>query len=501
MKQSKSENSTQSKPKIEFVIESYPDDPTKKLYAGVKINKLRYGEGIHFYRDGGKSYKGQWGKNKRHGHGTQYYPYSGHILHEGQWQNDIREGYGQVYHSNGKQRFTGIWKSDKIIEGTLYNLKGLRQYHGKVYKNKAHGLGQLFYKTGQISYEGEFHKDLFHGKGKQQTPSGKIFYEGEYSEGKKHGLGIVYHSDTGEKHLEGKFCEGQFKNGRLYFDGILNYEGGFDGCAKRKGYGVQYENGKKIYEGNWVNDKYQGSGKSYFELKNLEKVEYDGQWINNKRSGIGKSFWGNGKVKYEGQWKRGQKTGKGKAFFENGFKEYIGEWKAGKKSGIGFLYSSGSINTIEYEGEFKFDKKHGFGTSYYKNGKGKYVGDWAQGLKNGKGHLYDLNGSIIYTGKWKHGERTFEENMVGLADIIKNKLKFDNGNEMVFGSLPTSSELMDLFVDKGLKKTKSEKFVGMNMYFEKSGSYEISLDKNDKQFCEGVKCWTSDGNLNGKARN
>ena len=94
-------------------------------------------------------------------------------------------------------------------------------------------------------------------------------------------------------------------------------------------------------------------------------------------------FHGNGVLKYggnivyEGEWLNGKKHGEGKSFSSNGNVSYEGEWLNGKKSGYGILYGP----DWKYVGEFLNDQQNGKGVTYflqdgsiyeegiYKNGK------------------------------------------------------------------------------------------------------------------------------------
>ena len=59
-----------------------------------------------------------------------------------------------------------------------------------------------------------------------------------------------------------------------------------------------YKNGKIIYDGDFVNDKYEGKGKYIFENGEY----YIGQWSNGQRQGKGAMYLSNGYMKYEGNF-------------------------------------------------------------------------------------------------------------------------------------------------------------------------------------------------------
>ena len=61
---------------------------------------------------------------------------------------------------------------------------------------------------------------------------------------------------------------------------------------------MYYVNGKIKYEGDFVNDKYEGNGKYIWE----DDEYYIGQWKNSLFHGKGIEYYSNGKIKYEGDF-------------------------------------------------------------------------------------------------------------------------------------------------------------------------------------------------------
>ena len=57
-----------------------------------------------------------------------------------------------------------------------------------------------------------------------------------------------------------------------------------------------YKNDNIIYDGDFVNDKYEGNGKLIFENGEY----YFGQWLNGLQHGKGKEYYKNGNIKYDG---------------------------------------------------------------------------------------------------------------------------------------------------------------------------------------------------------
>ena len=73
------------------------------------------------------------------------------------------------------------------------------------------------------------------------------------------------------------------------------------------------------YEGDFVNDKQEGNGKSIWEDGNY----YIGQWKNGLRNGKGTYYYSNGNIRYEGDYVNNKREGYGKYIWEDG-EYYIG---------------------------------------------------------------------------------------------------------------------------------------------------------------------------------
>ena len=77
----------------------------------------------------------------------------------------------------------------------------------------------------------------------------------------------------------------------------LLYEGGYLN-GKYNGNGKQYNflNGLLEYEGEFLNGKWNGKGKKYLR----DKLDYEGEYINNIRNGKGKEYDYNGILRFDG---------------------------------------------------------------------------------------------------------------------------------------------------------------------------------------------------------
>ena len=182
-----------------------------------------------------------------------------------------------------------------------------------------------------------------------------------------------------------------------YSNGKKHYEGNFVNY-KIHGEGAEYdENGNKRYEGNFVNGKFYGKGAAYSE--NGMK-HYEGNWKNGKKHGKGIQYSPNGKKLCEGDFVNGNFQGKGILYYLNGKKHYEGNFVNYKAHGEGAEYDKNGKKL--YEGNFVNGKFQGI--EYYKNGNKKYEGDFVNGKFHGKGTLYAEDGSVYQEGKFIRGQ-------------------------------------------------------------------------------------------------
>ena len=76
---------------------------------------------------------------------------------------------------------------------------------------------------------------------------------------------------------------------------------------------------------------------------------YIGQWLNGLKNGRGTIFYRDNNIKYEGDFVNNKFEGKGRYNWENG-EYYIGQWSNGLKNGRGTIFYRD--NNIKYEGDF-----------------------------------------------------------------------------------------------------------------------------------------------------
>ena len=238
------------------------------------------------------------------------------------------------------------------------------------------------------------------------------------------------------------------RNVKKFYENGDYYEGEF-------AYGEPNNNGKLEYHIDgipyiYIGDFYKGlkHGKGNLSTKENNKFNYDGDWVNDKFDGYGTLF--NYGEKYIGNFKKGKKCGEGTLYKSNG--DIIqGEFLDGKIKKGNIMFK----NEDEYEGEFADEKMNGKGIYKYKNGD-IYEGFFENNLFNGEGKLTKNDGEVK-KGIFKDGilikeieKLAFEENLQ--IDEIKNKEKeTDNENKI--------NEESDKKENKSKEKAKNMKII------------------------------------------
>ncbi|KAL4570548.1 hypothetical protein LXL04_026204 [Taraxacum kok-saghyz] len=180
---------------------------------------------------------------------------------------------------------------------------------------------------------------------------------------------------------------------KVYSNGDV-YEGEFY-KGKCSGSGVYYYNLNGRYEGDWVDQKYDGYGVETW----AKGSRYRGQYRQGLRHGYGVYRFYTGDM-YAGEWFKGQCHGCGVHTCEDGSK-YSGEFKGGIKHGLGHYHFR---NGDTYAGEYFADKMHGFGVYRFANGH-RYEGAWHEGRRQGCG-MYTFRNGESQSGQWDNGVLT-----------------------------------------------------------------------------------------------
>ncbi|MCO5560881.1 hypothetical protein L7F22_014501 [Adiantum nelumboides] len=158
--------------------------------------------------------------------------------------------------------------------------------------------------------------------------------------------------------------------------------------------GVQtYSNGD-VYEGEFHQGRFSGSGVYHFYLSG----RYEGDWVDGKFDGYGVETWARGSC-YRGHYRCGLREGYGVYRFFTG-DVFSGEWSKGQSHGRGIQTC---VDGSRYVGEFKWGLKHGFGHYHFRNGD-TYAGEYFTDKMHGYG-VYQFANGHRYEGAWHEGKR------------------------------------------------------------------------------------------------
>jgi len=188
--------------------------------------------------------------------------------------------------------------------------------------------------------------------------------------------------------------------------------------------------------------------------------------------GIIKEYYDNGKLIFEGEYINGQRNGKGKKC-NNDKLIYEGEYLNGKRHGKGREYKEGKLI---FEGEYLYDFK--IKGKLFINEKLEYDGEFLYN-KKWKGKGYDEYGNIIYelvngNGKIKecHSDKKLKYNNLNKQKNVKGK-QYWKKNKILFEweYLKGKRKVKKIIEDKFLFKKSFH--IQDNFVYDKVGIFHL----------------------------
>ena len=376
---------------------------------------------------------------KRNGKGKEYNEKFSvdNLIYKGEYLNGKRNGKGKEYnvcdsimcleYLNGKKWNGAFYNERENIFYEIKNGKGYMcefvhrkylRYEGEFLNGKLNWKGKEF-KGDKLIFEGEYINGKRNGKGKEYYNNGQILFEGEYLYDYRF-KGMEYSNDKLSDSKETFFDELRdffTHGGRGNIKGYLQYEGEYLCNKKWSGKGYKYETlkyelnngkgtiqefsneGKLIFEGEYLNGKRNGKGKEY---NSYDRIKFEGEYLNGK----GKEYNRYNRIGFEGEYSDGKRNGKGKEYNLDGILIFEGEYLNNERyngKGKEFYYDK----KIEYEGEY-LNGKHYNGKYYYDTGKIEYEVNNIQK----KIEIYKYNGAIDYEGGFLNGKKTEKEKII-----------------------------------------------------------------------------------------
>lgn len=318
-------------------------------------------------------------------------------IYNGPVLNNKKHGHG--FYSSDNETYVGLWKEDKKHGHGVHTLIHKFVYVGNWKDNMKDGMGKITYENGN-TYEGEWQNDEPYGFGKITDSNGSI-YKGEIKNNTKDGYGVIIDMNTNIRY------EGYFKNNKK------------DGTGK-----IIYPDNHiyKYYEGTWNNGIRDNEGKVTYKDESIYEGEF--KIIDNLQHQYirdGRGTYNNNGIKNNGIWKDD------KIIKQESPRNYQDNSKKRKEKSSTNIESNTNSNKSQKKSKnyIKYDERLGDIYSVeYKNGL--YEGQLNESeLPDGEGY-YKYNNNLIYNGKWKHGKKN------GDGEIMYNGNSFmatwNNGN-------------------------------------------------------------------------
>lgn len=199
------------------------------------------------------------------------------------------------------------------------------------------------------------------------------------------------------------------------------------------GYGKLWKDNMS-YHGNFKDNNLEGKGilkveEIYDSYSNSMPIYYKGYFVNNNKCGEGYEKYKNGEY-YIGNFKFNLRNGNGKLFNKNGKVKIEGNWENGKSLNTKYISLFHDNQNLYYKGEYDGEKKNGMGIECDLEGKiifdGKFKDD-----NYVKGKLYQ-NNNLVFVGSFENNIPSegilYSEQANKLCEGVF-KIKYKDNNE------------------------------------------------------------------------
>lgn len=279
----------------------------------------------------------------------------------GTWKKEPQASGCQV---KGKRdgEWTDLGPAGQVLEVTTW----------KAGKRDGASLG--YFSNCQVRWRGAWQSGLRHGEWTEWAIDGKKVSHGSYEKGVRTGVWTTYHSQSGEKHLEGPYVSGQM-NG-TFKESLVTGEAWRD---------VEFRGGERVGEKPEACRK-QG-GRWVVDFEDLA----EGCLVAKQRSGEWRTYDGHGKLRSIRRYLKGVLNGPYEEFHPTGEPLRLGQYVDGLPEGLhefrapdGTLYGSATVRNGT--GEWK---------TWHPTGKLGLTGRYVEGCPEGRWRIWDEEGQLI----------------------------------------------------------------------------------------------------------
>lgn len=361
----------------------------------------RIGKNFIYYPSGKTKESNNYKAGLLEGVTTGYY-LNGKKNYEITFAGNEKNGKAEYYHFNGNIRLTGSHKEDNQ-DGTWteFNERGHMISRYTYLNNDLHGYYEVFHANGKPYYEEKYHFGWLTEVNVYDT-TGKLLSASKLNKGNGTYLGVHF---NGKKKFEGKYVDGEYHGifHSYFFDESIRIKKTYNKGLLDGDYTEYHYGGQPAITGKYKLGKRTGDWK-YFDKKG--RIWKEENYIDNELNGIVKVYHDNGKIERELEYRNDELDGTFKRFSEDGQLAFVSYYKDDLLYGYSYFDKSNSLVKM-------LPLKGGSGKliSYYSNGNKSAEIEYADGKVNGRFELFHPNGNTMYRTNeiYNHTEGNLEE--------------------------------------------------------------------------------------------
>ncbi len=366
---------------------------TGDLYSkGTLKNGMLQGAYVTYHYNGNVEFEGAMKDDQWHGE-LKEYDKSGYLSIESNYENGVLEGYYRGYYPNGQIKQEGWLEGGNIQQRwVVYYINGEVESDGYYTSGDAHEI--RFYDPKGRIYSKEYYEEDLLTRIEHYDTLGNMYNEYEPS-----GIEDTYElkSPSGKPVTSKTLKCGEEINETIYYKhGKTEIQYTYKNGMLDKYYNYSY-NGKKLAEGNYLNDEKHGDWNFYYENGQLEyKVKY----VADKREGVSLSYYDNGQLETKCNQYQNERIGPCSYYDRQGELQMIKFYKP-EYGAYAYTYQmpDGRISdTIKIDKKSEFELK-----SYFKNGKPAVIQQYKMGFYEGQNTYYNAEGMVTNRSSYLNG--------------------------------------------------------------------------------------------------